>query len=319
MKLIDGGYSSQPAAEHLDRLFAVLGRWRHSPRLALLLSVRTRRKRASVLSKNLRNRLYREARLTVAFPEPGNANREERTGMILDWLDRMFVGSAETAGPYRIDPDSARLALVCVMEEPSPTARAAGIYRILSGCTQRGHAQDEASAVEVDLSGFYSEVAAIFGTERTNIKRILSGLGLAAPALAANEEHRKEIDRLRGSLKQLTERVVRRDAELSERDNALAAARSRIDELERAIAEKDRLLSDAERRCESLDDHWTEVNQQQLARQAHAVKSDLDHELREVRLSLDRQNPNVGMALERVRRMERIVARLGEDHESDEI
>ncbi len=239
--------------------------------------------------------------------------------MILEWVGRTFAESAETGSPYRIDPDRARLALVCVMEELSPMAKAAGTYRILWGCTERAHAQDEASTVEVDLSGFYSEIAAIFGAESINIKRIVSGLGLAAPALALNEEHCKEIDRLRGSVKQLTERVVRREAELSETDTALSAARSRIDELERALAEKDRLVSEAERRCESLDDHWKEVNQQQLARQAHAVKSDLDHELAEVRLSLDRQNPNVGMALERVRRMERIVARLGEDHESGEI
>lgn len=112
-------------------------------------------------------------------------------------------------------------------------AKAAGTYRILWGCTERAHAQDEASTVEVDLSGFYSEIAAIFGAESINIKRIVSGLGLAAPALALNEEHCKEIDRLRGSVKQLTERVVRREAELSETDTALSAARSRIDELER--------------------------------------------------------------------------------------
>jgi len=60
-----------------------------------------------------------------------------------------------------------------------------------------------------------------------------------------------------------------------------------------------------------VTEHWQEIVRQQIACQATKVREHLGHEAREIRFCLDnRPDPNINMALGRVRNIERFLDEL---------
>ena len=86
-------------------------------------------------------------------------------------------------------------------------------------------------------------------------------------------------------------------------------AQAHTDSLEKAtkIAELENSIQDSSDRYALLDQHWRGVSEQQLAKQSGNFREKVQHELQEALLALDREQPNVEMALQRLRRIREIV------------
>jgi hypothetical protein len=112
----------------------------------------------------------------------------------------------------------------------------------------------------------------------------------------------RQIRTLQDSIDQLTKRV-------SELDGSLAAAREERENKTARIAQLEQSVSEAEERYSLLDRHWRGVSEQQLTKQSGSFKEKVSQEVVEAILALDRETPNLEIALRRLRRIQDILAK----------
>jgi hypothetical protein len=75
-------------------------------------------------------------------------------------------------------------------------------------------------------------------------------------------------------------------------------------------------LADAANRYQLLDEHWKRSSAVSMARKVGTLSEEMGHEVQEAILSLDRESPNLIMALNRLRRLQSIIQRqAGQDKE----
>ncbi len=60
-----------------------------------------------------------------------------------------------------------------------------------------------------------------------------------------------------------------------------------------------------------LEVHWKTKLDQSISGIQHSLKTKLSHEINELKLSIQGETPNVGMALRRLSQMEQILERIG--------
>jgi predicted RNase H-like nuclease (RuvC/YqgF family) len=75
------------------------------------------------------------------------------------------------------------------------------------------------------------------------------------------------------------------------------------------IAELERSLAEAEERYQLLDRHWRGVSEQELTKQSGSFREKVSQELVEALLALDRETPNLEIALRRLRRIQEILTK----------
>jgi hypothetical protein len=74
-------------------------------------------------------------------------------------------------------------------------------------------------------------------------------------------------------------------------------------------------LNEANEKYQLLDQHWRAVSDQSLKKQSGSFRERIGHEVQEALLSLERQTPNVSMALLRLKRIDEIVSNSGSREE----
>jgi hypothetical protein len=95
-------------------------------------------------------------------------------------------------------------------------------------------------------------------------------------------------------------RVTKLDDDLRQVREESSQRNIRIDELTKSLA-------DGQERYRLLDQHWRGVSEQELAKQSGSFREKVSQELSEALLALDRDDPNLEMALRRLRRIEDIL------------
>jgi len=113
---------------------------------------------------------------------------------------------------------------------------------------------------------------------------------------------------------ELSRRVQNRDAEIErlERGKAdleygLAAAQAEATAARNTAAQTQQSLNEAQEKYQLLDQHWRAVSDQNLKKQSGSFRERVGLELQEALLSLERQTPNISMALRRLKRIDEIL------------
>ena len=96
---------------------------------------------------------------------------------------------------------------------------------------------------------------------------------------------------------------------ISQLEDDLAQVRDQNSHQSAQIATLTKSLSDADERYLLLDQHWKGVSDQELAKQSSGFREKVGQELKEAIIALDRDAPNVEMALRRLKRVEDILSR----------
>jgi archaellum component FlaC len=96
---------------------------------------------------------------------------------------------------------------------------------------------------------------------------------------------------------------------ISQLEDDLAQVRDQNNHQSAQIATLTKSLSDADERYLLLDQHWKGVSEQELAKQSGGFREKVGQELKEAIIALDRDTPNVEMALRRLKRVEDILSR----------
>jgi hypothetical protein len=85
-----------------------------------------------------------------------------------------------------------------------------------------------------------------------------------------------------------------------------------IEGLKDQVSLAQREVEKEKERFKVLDEHWTRRLERELKGQSYDFAKSFGHEVREIALSLERENPNLEMALGRVRNMEAYLKKIGE-------
>jgi len=110
-----------------------------------------------------------------------------------------------------------------------------------------------------------------------------------------------EVESLRSERVNLVNRIASEEA-------AKHAAQDDVSRLQQT-------LNEANEKYQLLDQHWRAVSDQSLKKQSGSFRERIGHEVQEVLLSLERQTPNVSMALLRLKRIDEIVSNSGSREE----
>lgn len=155
-----------------------------------------------------------------------------------------------------------------------------------------------------ELEGVLAELLRKPKVSRGNVALVgRSGRVMREAVDAALDQRRQataKSDLLQQEITRLHIELQHKTAEVKEQNEALAALKSRL-----AAAEKE--LEAAHGRVVGTEEHWNVVSKQQLAGVLSRLRGEIEHETKEILFSLDRTKPNTEMAIQRVRRIEKIL------------
>jgi hypothetical protein len=199
-----------------------------------------------------------------------------------------------------------RWALVWLLSKASAERRAEAILALIENWVEgerKGPPERNA------LRRWNRFIAGVLSAEKPKSSRVsplLNGLSSLRAELASSLERElvrsRELARTREEFEALRQR-----ADVIQSD--LVAAQESLEHSKATVAELEQQLADAEERYKSLDEHWKRSASTELARKVGSLSEEVGHEVQEAILSLDRESPNVPMALSRLRRLDGIVKR----------
>jgi septal ring factor EnvC (AmiA/AmiB activator) len=138
------------------------------------------------------------------------------------------------------------------------------------------------------------------------LQSILAGVAAVEEQLRQTLNRELSLERRLRAQQDTADGLNRRVSEL---EANLAAARADAESKATRIGELERSLSEAEERYTLLDRHWRGVSEQELTKQSGSFREKVSQELLEALLALDRENPNMEIALRRLRRIQDILAK----------
>ncbi len=207
-----------------------------------------------------------------------------------------------------------RWAFVCVLSKSSAERRMEGVLTLMELWARNANKNIRESQHE---SEWYRFIASVLGAEKPKSSRM-------APVLNALHPLRNHLTGVLNRELTLCRDLAATRDEVAAQKQAEAAARRDLTDaqatIEEQIAQGGKLkqhLADAEERYRLLDDHWKRSSATNLARKIGGLRQEMGHEVQEAILSLGRDAPNVGMALNRLRRLEGIIKRQAAPEEDD--
>jgi hypothetical protein len=307
LRVIKAGYKGKPTPSDFDAVVSVLKECSENSFLALSILVAAQSKKPPELIRSLRTRLTSHARMAVGYPARSDTeSQDQRRDILLNWLAARAAKDKQGEQGSSFF-DWARWALISLIDEPL-LVRTDPIYALLERLAGKLW---HPGAVEAS-DRFVQQVAKLIGAEKINSHRIASGLTLAIGARACGERLRDELVTAESSLRAEQSRAFDLSTAVKGLDEQLQAANARIAGLEELLRQKSDEV-EKEKQERGLDEeHWRTQTEQRLIKMANGISARLSHEIREAKLCLEGDSPNLQMALDRLAQMEEALARLRE-------
>jgi len=251
----------------------------------------------------VRNRLSAPFSASNGFP----TERRPDDDRLFD-LRRWVQSGHESRRPddERYPADWVIQAFICLANEPDAATRCHAINLLLRAAEQERQVDREE---EVDLAHDYVKAVASFLLVG-RLDEMLKERVLLYPELLTQGElrvARRESDSARIEAE---DRCSKAEAAVARLTEDLQAANSRVISLQAAVADEKRSLDEALAAASQREEHLTHEWQQRLSAQRHAVSKHMLHDIDEAIICLDRKDPNVEMALSRIRNAEKAIREL---------
>ena len=130
-----------------------------------------------------------------------------------------------------------------------------------------------------------------------------TGKAMRSEMQASIEQRRQALGRaeaLQSEITNLKTESASKDQQIRDHAAAIEAIRAEL----ASVTEK---LALAQEQITATEEHWNLVLKQKLSGLVAKLRSDIQHETREIAMCLDRNSPNVTMALERARQIDKIL------------
>jgi hypothetical protein len=297
--MVKVGFEGEVKGEHVSKIVASL--LEHpgiAERLALPLAVQERFGKLGPLARRVLSELRASFGAHINYdPHEFSGYRAPRTVEV--WV----VEHAPNAPAQERDAWFRRF-VVCLLKDSEPKT-------VLTGLVAAARAQTAVKSQKA-LPEEASFVRAIAQTLSQPIIRSGRLESILAGVTAVDSQFRQMLNRefdLERQLREQQDSVAGLRTRVLSIEKDLAEARSDEEKKAARIAELEHSAEQAAERYSLLDRHWRGVSDQQLAKQSGSFREKVRHEVQEALLAVDRDDPNVGMAIERLRRIEEILER----------
>jgi hypothetical protein len=293
------GFQGEVNGEHISQLVASLAEHRTvAERLVLPLAVQERFGKLKPLARRFL------AEFRASFESGINYDRKEFSGYrapraIEDWV----VEHAPSSPASERDSWLRRFA-VCLLKDSEPKTVLVGLV-----AASRRWASSKGLKSSAEDATFVRGIALALGPPAigsNKLELILAGVA------AVEEQFRQMLNRelnLERQIRTLQDSIDGLNKRILELEGSLASALADGEKKTARIAELEQSLSEAEERYNLLDRHWRGVSEQELTKQSGSFREKVSQELVEALLALDRENPNLEIALRRLRRIQEILVK----------
>jgi hypothetical protein len=298
--MLNTGFAGDVTNEHVSILVQSL---RHHPglaeRIALPLAWRDRFGKLNSLSTKCL------IELTSAFASSIGFEQNEFVGYraardVQAWI----VEHAPKTLPIEQDAWFRRF-VICLLKDTEPKVLIIGL--LASAESWMSSSSKKAAKKKAAEQSFVRGIVQALGSPTISVGR----LDLALSGVQAVEAQLQDIlSRESGLQRQIrTQQDEINDYEMrvTKLDGDLAQVREESSQRNVRITELAQSLADGQEKYRLLDQHWRGVSEQELAKQSGSFREKVTQELREALLALDRDDPNLEMALRRLRRIEDIL------------
>ena len=251
----------------------------------------------------VRNRLSVPFSTSRGFPTERRADDDP----LFDLRQWIQAGNGVRApGDNRYPEDWLVHAFICLANEPDATVRCQAINSLL-----RTAEQSRTPAHDNDRDRAHDYVAAVASLlQAGRVEQLLDLRALLYPELLTQEELRLARRESDGARIEANERATKAETAFASLNADLQAALLRIAALEAEVAQATRHLEDSIVAATQREEHLTHEWQQRLSGQRHSVSKHMLHDIEEAIICLDRKEPNVDMALSRIRNAEKVIREL---------
>jgi hypothetical protein len=248
----------------------------------------------------VRNRLSVPFSTSQGFP----TDRRQDNDRLFDLRQWIQAGKAVQApGDDRYPEDWLLHAFICLANEPDASVRCHAINSLL-----RTAQQSRKSARDSDKDRAHDYVKAVASLLLAGrVEQLLDLRALLYPDHLTQEElrlARRESDAARI---EASDRATKAETSVASLNADLQAALVRIAALEAEVAQATKNLEDSIVAATQREEHLIHEWQQRLSSQRHSVSKHMLHDIEEAIICLDRKEPNVDMALSRIRNAEKVI------------
>ncbi len=296
-KMATAGFQGEISSEHVLQLVEALAEHRHeAERLALALAVQERFGKPKQLARRLLAEFRRVFEREIGY-DPQEFTGYRAPHAMEEWV----VAHAPTAPASERDSWFRRFA-VCLMNDTETRTVLVGFLAAL-----RRWASSRGLKSSGEAAAFVRAVAQALGPRAISTGKLES---ILAGAAAVEEQFRQMLNReltLERQIQALEDSLDHANRRVSGLESSLAAALEQQEKQKARIAELEGSLAEAEQRYGLLDRHWRGVSEQELTKQRERFLGMVVPELEEALLALDRENPNLAIALRRLRHLQEIL------------
>jgi hypothetical protein len=296
---IRAGFQGEVDGEHVAQLVTSISEYPTvAERLALRLAVQKRFGKLNALSLRVLNELR------TAFENEISYNSAEFSGYRAPRAIEDWVAEHAPNAPHSERDSWFRRFTVCLLEDSEPKTVVVGLV-----AASRSWASSKQVKSSVEDAAFVRGIALAFSSPAigsSKLELILAGVD------AVNEQFRRTLNReldLERRIRSQQDSIGALNMRVSGLENSLAEAVADRQKKAADISGLEQSLAAAEERYSLLDRHWRGVSEQELTKQSETLRDQVSQEVVEALLALDRENPNLEIALRRLRRIQEILAK----------
>jgi hypothetical protein len=195
--------------------------------------------------------------------------------------------------------------VVCLLKDTDPKVLISGL--IASAESWMSSSRQTFAKKKSAEQSFVRGIVQALGSPTIGVSR----LDLALSGIQAVEEQFQDMlsreSSLQRQIRTQQDEINDYENRLTKLDGDLAQVREESSQRNTRIAELAQSLAESQERYRLLDQHWRGVSEQELAKQSGSFREKVSQELLEALLALDRDQPNLEMALRRLRRIDDIL------------
>lgn len=306
VRLLKTGFAIEKDKElmtsHIDAVEDALGHFDSIDDLVLKLFAEfpSQPKPGKKLPVFVRNRFSSRLCRDLGYPSERRPG-EDRLADLTQWIRHGTVGRQAEEDPY---PEQwVRKAFICLANEPDAAIRCLAINALL-----RTVSVNRSPELVKEPDPAYDYVKAVSGgLFAGRLNELLGSRVLLHPEVLTQEELRRARRASDSALGEVQSRYEQAETLVTQLMQQLESALARITELEEGVAAKSQALEQAMVAAVQREEHLTHEWQQRLSGQRHTLSKHMLHDIEEAIMCLDRKEPNVDMALSRVRNAEKAI------------
>jgi len=320
IKVLKAGFSERPEKEHLKEVTDLIDTWPAQTDLGVQLALTARFGKASGFQGQVHAFLQTKFMRLTDFPV-STRSELHRLETLTEWLTNvltrkpkvLFYRSPAEDDVHEKDENTKRELLnaliVCILYEKDPQVLRTCAYMLLSERI-KSYTSKSKSKLKPDHE-LYKLLTGIISKARP------SQLNRASIIEVTRNELESKLGRTQQQLMEMTEEAVKAEKSVSDLTSKLDNANSEISDRGKTI---DSLISELEAEKQkyiALEKHMTDVSAAELAKLKGTIRKRISHEVEELQYCLDREDPNIEMALGRLTNITDFIKSLKETNKDD--